>query len=310
MKAGAKRTPPTHVADDTSGKTWRDNVTVMVLTLTLLVSIVTGVVVHLDGERALKAAHEDAVEALERAHKDAQDAIQKAHQDTRAALAQAQVSNEIAEQGLTSVQRAFVSVDELRATATTTADGETAILYTPVIRNSGDTPAFIEEYIAISPGNIWLYKHGFASDYQAMVAAWVLKSPSDPARAISTRRTHSDLDPAALARSDIFLGPKGVLLPIEGFGAERVTPSQIDRAGPDITRDRVLFFAGAIRYRDAFGGMHMTKYCYQIDRVELPGADNKSLTVARCSHWNCADGSCRDDAAQYATELADFLHHK
>lgn len=57
--------------------------------------------------------------------------------------------------------------------------------------------------------------------------------------------------------------------------------------------------SGAIHYRDISGAVHLTKFCFFVQR----GGGDTPPTSA-CPHWNCVDATCSDDAHAYAAEVA------
>jgi hypothetical protein len=116
-------------------KDWRENITVAVLFLTLMVSGITTIVVHADGERAIKKAHDDSHAQLVTAREDARKALQLTadlargqldqavatasaqHADTAKAINVASSANDIANKSLQIVSLSNLEAQQIEVNA-------------------------------------------------------------------------------------------------------------------------------------------------------------------------------------------------
>jgi hypothetical protein len=184
-------------------------------------------------------------------------------------------------------QRAFINVSELRQDPI--AGRPHTYRFTPVITNSGNTPAVNVSLTAVSPRNesdgvTWgMSKHEY--DFIASKTG----APADP-----DDFTASHPDEFLLAR--FTLGPKGTLT------ASRISENisgedSVRAAGNDLGR----FFFGTVRYEDVFKHSHVSKYCFRINGFDLDPNGGGSVEPRQdlCDHWNCTDQYCDADKIAY-----------
>jgi len=203
-------------------------------------------------------------------------------------------SNRISSDALTSVQRAFIVVNEMSQTPSPSDPTGDSFLVGPIIENGGNTPAFIKAYAAASPGAEASRDWGGNGRHRE----WQIGAPSDPADLLSMERTEIGIG----IERNITLGPKARIIPPQMGGSESISGNQAFNGASTGANGR--FFYGAVIYSDAFGGSHITKYCFRIDRAVVSAAHSRLLDTARCSHWNCTDEQCSADKRSYLTDLA------
>lgn len=194
----------------------------------------------------------------------------------------------------TEVQRAFIVVSGLQDENVKDANGKiTAIKFTPIIRNSGNTPAKEVTWVTLDPFNVIHSLHFREFQFAA--------NPIDPD---SFLETPEDIAPVGRA----ILGPHDTLPLLPEFPIN-------DRTFQMIVGGRISkFYFGTIHYLDLFSAKERTtKYCYTInsfmtggDGIELTGPAIK-VPAARpfpvlCPHWNCADDQCTADKQRYEEE--------
>jgi hypothetical protein len=223
---------------------------------------------------------------------------------------------------LTDVQRAFISISELREEAIENKAGARIWRYVPAIENSGNTPAVQLRMISITPLNDWMVGSTLrhrefdklrdqrtlppADFKERMNEIQISVGPIDPADIFSWRQ--DEIPPDSMTK-DIVFGPKAKIY--------------LPKTGAEITIDDVLimsglkppthptgatigrFFYGAIEYHDIFNEKRITKYCFRIDSYTImPSGDKPNVDF--CSHWNCTDGTCDDDKRAYEADLVRF----
>jgi hypothetical protein len=237
-------------------------------------------------DNSLAVSTSDEVGALSNSVKAAQQLANAAVVQAGAASSSAQTAHD----ALTTVQRAFIVVNEMKQTASEKGN----FFVAPVIENGGNTPAFITEYIALSPKSVILGKDG---GQDRKTVDWAVAAPSDPADYLGLA-----LDRILIAGrgKNITLGPKASLVPAEGEGSGDITGQDAMSQAGQTGR----FFYGAIRYTDVFRASHITKYCFRIDRARVVGGSSELLDPSRCNHWNCTDKQCDEDKKDYAVHFA------
>jgi hypothetical protein len=211
------------------------------------------------------------------------------------AVLNARKQADIAEKGLVDVQRAFIVVSGLKEEPVRINDKITGFKFTPIIRNSGNTPAKQVRWVTLDPFNAVFIPQfrEFCRDENPMDPDQILNQP--------------EKSPAIHVGRGI-LGPQDALLLAPEFTID-------NRAFQDILDGQRLgkFYFGAIRYFDQFSkNERVTKYCYTIssfsdaDGFEATGPGLKAPSVhpfpAVCKHWNCADEDCDSDKKRYDEE--------
>jgi hypothetical protein len=199
-----------------------------------------------------------------------------------------------AEKSVVAVQRAFIVVSGLKEEAVHTNDKVTGFKFTPIIRNSGNTPAKQVRWATLDPFNV-----GFSPQFRQFAGE---DNPVDPDQFFNQPEKISLIQ---IGRG--ILGPQDTLLlapefPIDDRAFQSIISGRLDR-----------FYFGAIRYFDQFSEKErVTKYCYTInnfssgDGFEASGPGVKAPAVhpfpVLCQHWNCADEDCAADKKRYEEE--------
>jgi hypothetical protein len=153
------------------------------------------------------------------------------------------------------VQRAFVVVNELRQDPIRDQSANiVALRFTPVIKNSGITPARTMSFIALNPHNDSIFLK--PSPGKARNLAFLLNAPSDPDEILFDRPRNAE----NYITSNVVLGPQSIISPPisgnESMTVEDLLHTQI--GSPQLSR----FFYGSIRYFDIFNNQHISKYCF------------------------------------------------
>jgi len=195
------------------------------------------------------------------------------------------------------VQRAFIVVSGLKEeTVRDDAGKVTGYRFSPIIRNSGNTPAKAVEWITINPFSaIWLPQYRQFSRAPA---------PIDPDEIFHHPEHMIEIN-------HTILGPRDDIPTLPEFAIDA-------KRFQDILGGRIgRFYFGVIHYRDTFSDEgRVTMYCYTLnnlvddkDGLELSGPIVTGAIKARpfvnlCSHWNCADNECAKDRQSYDDEIS------
>lgn len=199
-------------------------------------------------------------------------------------------SNSLNKKAVTSVQRAFISIDGLKRENVIESDGEQSKEFTPVITNNGANPAINVTIAYVSPGDF-----AFVRPYDISISKFnflnsKLRAPFDP----------DDIsiipeEKGVFVIDRITIGPKSTIS--AEIMSQKLRPETDRMVGP--------FFYGSVHYDDIFGVQHVTKYCFSIDNYKLgPGV---TILQNYCTHWNCTDEFCLQDRKSYDDEMKDAL---
>jgi hypothetical protein len=199
-----------------------------------------------------------------------------------------------------SIQRAFIVVDELRQEPVTDREGKMITWrFTPVIQNSGSTPAKSVTFVTLTPKNDWEF---IETDLEYRMSSWRLGAPSDLDENLASAPAGTDL---LYIITNTVLGPHGTILPL--FGAEEISVQDADQM--QYNRHGLgRFFYGNIRYIDMFDVPHITKYCFTTDGWAAIRGEAKPIPRL-CRHWNCVDEECKKDKEKYDREAAWLKGH-
>lgn len=223
-------------------------------------------------------------------------AICSASHDARHQLSAVIESNCINRNSYTAVQRAFVSADELKQQMIIGNNGVKILKFTPIVVNSGTTPATNVTIAAATPVNDWMLRPERESAPKYQFLAWKTHAPMDP--------DDISLIPAEIgmfAIKNLTIGPKGVLSD-ETLSAELDWSDFNTQLGKSLGR----FFYGSIHYEDVFHAFHVTKYCFYIDRFSF-GSEGVQILPGKCPHWNCTDEYCAQDKENYEDDVKAAL---
>jgi hypothetical protein len=218
-----------------------------------------------------------------------------------------------------SVERAFVTVSNLRQEQLKDRTGKLLWRYTPAIENSGTTPTASVSIITVTPDNDWTVRSTLLQRAVDALRAkreqippdltnriflqYVEAGPIDPSEIFAWRE--DERPPLSLIKNAV-LGPKSTIYP-PNASAEITVDDVLAMQGVNrpVDNNRGKFFYGAIRYSDIFKHSHITKYCWRIDGYRsTPSGESPFPTL--CTHWNCTDDACTKDKEQYEQELARF----
>lgn len=199
-----------------------------------------------------------------------------------------QGANQINQESLTAVQRAFVTVTELTMEPTRDKNGNVVSwMFKPQVINSGSTPTKYMEYLPNMTYGPTKPTKGWSNPYPDVKFP---EGPPDPDNSFNS-----------LLHGHAVLGPHATMhLALGGAGI-----------GVDIIKNNIeygwrFYTYGVIHYDDILSHSkpHVTKYCYAIgvtlnDKSEI--VPNNGL----CKHWNCADDECRTDRKAWVAEITD-----
>lgn len=201
-------------------------------------------------------------------------------------------ANQISSKALTAVQRAFITVSELKQELAPDIDG--VWRFTPVIKNTGTTPAENVTLVAVNPRND-LFAPRFNRQEFAFFS-WKIGAPRDPDEFLI------DNISSALRLSDFTIGPQG--------GGVTASELSVDLTTKDIeasfSNSIGRFIYGSIHYDDVFSSQHVSKFCFRIDGISIRNGKVSPLQSI-CRHWNCTDQYCQKDKAAYETELKTIV---
>jgi hypothetical protein len=200
-----------------------------------------------------------------------------------------------AEQGLVAVQRAFITVSELKIEPASSRDGKYKFVrVTPVIKNSGPTPAIGVSLVVVTPFTDMAAKPAQLTPYGFRFLSWKLKSPRDPDELIESSSA------AMFLRKNFTIGPQG------GVTASELTTDMTAQNGVDAQENKIgRFIYGSIRYFDIFNAPHVSKFCFMTDGIHgiTTASEDIELNQDLCAHWNCTDKYCGQDKAAYEDEF-------
>ncbi len=229
--------------------------------------------------------------------------------DTRkAATEQQRLANEnniINREAYTRVQRAFLLVDELKVNPIKDENGYIKKWeYTPIIRNSGNTPATKVDYIILDPNMDHIARPDDVARNMDHITynmiSYKIKAPQDPHDVL--------VNPSPAMKSRIIInGIVGPQREIEGIGnywGFHILPA-------DLVSNKLLsgqfgeFIFGSIRYVDIFNQEHVTKFCFSLGGVVTENGVSRPDDPVRCLHWNCIDEQCEADEAAYDAKFKE-----
>jgi hypothetical protein len=180
--------------------------------------------------------------------------------------------------------RAYITVSELTQTAS--GQGQDAVyVVTPVIRNTGLTPATHVTITNVTPSNEWLRHSGGNGSPNYSYIDWKVGAPEDPDDVVD--------DTGIMTVPPVVIGA-GSTLTASSLEDHLSASASLDAQSNKIGR----FFYGSIHYDDVFGLPHITKYCFRIDDAEINAGSIIPLQSV-CSHWNCIDDDCKIDRTSY-----------
>lgn len=225
------------------------------------------------------------------------DEMHSSGEDTKVLIKTAQDSADIAREALVAVQRAFINVSELKQESIVGNDGSIKSWHlTPVIKNTGNTPAYNVSIVVISPLYEWILVPQQFNTQKYFKLSWKVQAPRDPDDLIGQK-----LGGPNFSRSNFSLGPQGTLS-ASSLTQDITTQNSLDAATGKIGR----FIYGSIRYFDAFKAPHVSKFCFRIDGFQMrPGSFEPLQDL--CAHWNCSDESCQKDKENYEADVAMAL---
>jgi hypothetical protein len=194
---------------------------------------------------------------------------------------------------LVAVQRAFITVSELKQEPAVRNDGTKYWRVAPIIKNTGNTPAVGVSLVVIGPNSEWKIRPEKFTPQDYSLMSFKLGAPRDPDELIG--RQEGDVD---FSKSGFSIGPQG------SVSASKITNEITAQNGIDAQFNKIgRFIYGSVHYFDAFDISHISKFCFRIDGFfqRTPGDTEPLQNI--CSHWNCSDEYCRKDKEQYESEL-------
>lgn len=198
-----------------------------------------------------------------------------------------------------STARAFIDVSELKIEAASSKGGDPFLRVTPVIRNTGTTPAVGLFLVVVNPRNEWLVRPKQFTPQMYSYLSWKLKAPRDPDELIGASVA------GTLNLSNFTIGPQG------GLTASGLTSEMTAQDGIDAQENKIgRFVYGSIRYSDIFGAQHISKFCFRTDGIHVRKPGEIELWQNLCAHWNCTDEYCRRDKDAYQAELKKVLSER
>lgn len=197
---------------------------------------------------------------------------------------------------MASLQRAFITVSELKESPPdNTADINAPWRFTPIIKNSGSTPALDVKIIFIEPHSDWMdFPQGvFGSPQNYFHVSYEVGAPRDPDELIDNPVSGMPYFPILF--SNLTIGPQA------GLTASSLSSEFSFRDWEKASGNRIgRFLYGSIRYTDVFGGPHISKFCFRVDGIETGGPGTTSrILQSVCQHWNCTDQYCKQDKDAY-----------
>jgi hypothetical protein len=211
----------------------------------------------------------------------------------------------------TAVQRAFIVITPLQARKMPVLNSGEQLewSFTPVVKNSGNTPTRDLEIIVVTPhaNNFLLMSEAErTSNYsnavqRSLQEEFLLNATADPERLFDESEVvkHSDI---TIIRNVV--GPK------DGIGLRTCGLPDIGRYmhqmwGNDVSS----FYTVVARYHDVFSRneWHITKFCYRtVAGIEIGGGVGELPLSAQCAHWNCADDECASDKQAHDKEKSEL----
>jgi hypothetical protein len=206
------------------------------------------------------------------------------------------------------IQRAFITVNDLRQEPATDQNGKTVgWRFTPAISNSGNTPAEKMKIFFVTPKT------------QKMAYSYSIAARDIPGGIIDNRISEEQIswkvgapqDPEGIAKLNI-AGPISNIFRIENLAIGANATVFPFFAGADISDQDAIaaqsggigrFFFGYIDYIDVFEHHHMTKYCFRINNYIVRYGMQQSAP-SYCRHWNCTDEACDADKIAYERDRA------
>jgi hypothetical protein len=219
-------------------------------------------------------------------------------------------SNRISREAFTAVQRAFIVSIAFNESKEDTPK-ENAFRFTPVFRNTGNTPAINVSIFSVTARDYRVFLLAYLGDDMAALERTLKKSTTvgasvDPEKLLGFYQTHSETPGGPLFAYAIikntYLSPQVAFSPSIASGVVSDYGESLDNVLQRMIRGGMdKFFIGVIHYDDMFGQSHVTKYCYAIAGVT---GNPLKFNWGQCTHWNCIDADCERDAREYDNEFA------
>jgi hypothetical protein len=207
-------------------------------------------------------------------------------------------SNRINREAFTAVQRAFVTVRDVKIENVLGPDGKTAFWsLTPIIQNSGNTPTKNLNFMimqTIPIGGIFTFGPNKGDKPTFHATGEICQEPGDPDE-------HLSLMPKP-GVGHAPLGPH-VELPVSVIPGLNIG---INLLRAIAAKQELYYISGVFHYDDIFPGSppHETKFCYQLIAV-TPVNGGIRPEYRLCQHWNCADDECVRDRDDEQIERGD-----
>jgi hypothetical protein len=192
-------------------------------------------------------------------------------------------------------QRAFINVSELKQEPAVRLDGVKYWNVTPVIKNTGNTPALGVSVVVVGPHGEWRTRPKNIDPRDYGFLSYKVGAPRDPDEIFDNP---PDSPPDFLKRN-ISIGPQGTIS-ASGITSEITAQTALDAMSDKVGR----FIYGSIRYFDAFDSFHVSKFCFRIDGFYLRTVGDTMPKQDVCSHWNCTDEYCQKDKEDYRRDLS------
>lgn len=246
---------------------------------------------------------------------DARKAADQTHTDNIAALGKADEANKTSRESFTAVQRAFLTISNVKMdhaifnpSPGVNAKNVKSILFAPVAKNTGNTPALYLQYLPIyTPCYMEMNEITAAMRPHLPLMSTrfrqLLKLGNSPAGCATLNSSVMPTDPendfrGRLASTSAVLGPHDEII----LGGVEIADTFLEYM---MMHNIHSFIYGIISYNDIFPNSqrHTTKYCYEIGTaITQKGTIQPSAIF--CAHWNCADEQCKEDRAAYDEEIA------
>jgi hypothetical protein len=207
-------------------------------------------------------------------------------------------NNSIAQKALTAVQRAFITVSELKQEPVLDKDGTTiSWRFTPVIKNSGPTDAEAVTLVAVTPHQAFTVRPPQFTINGYDYLSWKVGAPRDPDELINSPVK------APVYLSNFTIGPQGASVTASQLTDELTLQDIQNSFSNRIGR----FFFGTVHYTDVFGTEHISKFCFRTDGIYIRRPGEAFPIQSLCSHWNCTDKSCPKDRDSYNADMKQAI---
>jgi hypothetical protein len=225
--------------------------------------------------------------------------------NTQATLAQA--ANELTKD----IQSAFLTASDVKEEDHIfDQTGDLRWRFTPIIENSGNTPTEAE-LVMINPRTQWevqgnelhiaLDKVPTLNWHEFEYIEREMRVPYDPDSIFYWPERYATQRDQFVTRR--IFGPKARITPYDA--STEVTWSAIQKPSENSTLSGGFLY-GSIHYNDMLRKKsHVTKYCFMVGGITIPGSGEPRPNVSPCRHWNCVtDESCKEDREAYDKERA------